>query len=450
MPADTFEYTRLEQAARAVAPEEAPLGPGWTVPETLARIRFQPERELLDSLFERFGLEEILSHFESSGGARSLHDLVLGTHIRLTEVLAPRLFHLFADVREAAGFDEPVQLFVLGDPDMNAFAMNSWDPELPHAVSLTSGAVERMTDAELRFVLGHEIGHLAYRHYRVNLIPRALEDDEGESLVPPLLHRRLQTLGRLAELSADRAGFLAAGRDLQTAVSVFFKLTAGLGPEHLQFDIDAFLAQLADLRTMKRSQVLAAFSHPVTPVRVRALQRFADLSDDASPEERAALDAEVSEVAQLMELEVTRPEAVHARDLLVAGGLLAVHADGRPPTKDQHGFLVEALLPLTADPEALMRDIEGTEQAQDTLIEAASWLREHAGEERYVLFNRLAQITCCDGELHPKERAYLHRVADLLGIPRKAAADRMFEVLRFFLQERSGGLQSSGVGSWGF
>ena len=65
----------------------------------LDAIRFQPEGDLLAELFERYGLEEILSHYETSGGPRSIHDYILGTHLRLTKVLSPRLWSLFDDVR---------------------------------------------------------------------------------------------------------------------------------------------------------------------------------------------------------------------------------------------------------------------------------------------------------------------------------------------------------------
>lgn len=406
--------------------------------DVMGSVRFRGEKTLLIALFERFGLEALIRHFEESGAARSLHDVILGTHIRLTPLLAPRLCGLFDEVKKALDFNAPVDLFVIGDADLNAAAYHSPAPDRPHAVSLTSGAVERMTDDELRFVLGHELGHLAFGHYRARLVHDVLTDEDGASSMPPLLFRRLESWGRLAELSANRVGFLAAGQRLDTAVSVFFKLTAGLGPEHLRFDIGAFLDQLSAIQNMPRSEILARFSHPVTPVRVRALQLFAESGGpNGTPESRDVLERAVSTVAQLMELEVTEPNEIHARDFLIAAGFLGIYADGDEPGADQRALLVEMLLPLTANPEDVLNGITSTEQAEQMLIDACAWLRDNAGEERFALFAATAHIVCRDGELVELERDYLIQVATLLAIPEKAAMDVIFDVLRGYLQERA-------------
>ena len=413
----------------------------------LDAIRFQPEGDLLAELFERYGLEEILSHYETSGGPRSIHDYILGTHLRLTKVLSPRLWSLFDEVRSLIGFDDEVELFVSGNSDINAYAMNSPDPERPHIIALTSGAVERMSDDELSFVIGHEFGHLHYSHYRANLITKALEDERGESTMPALLARRMSSWDRLAELSADRAGFLASKNKLETAVSVFFKLTAGLGPDHLRFDIEAFLGQLNELQDMKRSDLLAWFSHPVTPVRVRALQLFSEAGGASLPsEERPELDAQVSDLAKLMDLEVTKPSQLHARNFLLSGGLLAALADGTEMTGDQHALLVDAMLPVCSDPELELSNIESGEQARAMLEEACDWLREHSGEERYQLFELLAHLVAIDGELHEKERGFLLEVAGLLRVPEKSATDTMYEVLQSYLQQRAARARPSFAG----
>src|SRR6476646_6576466 len=98
----------------------------------------------------------------------------------------------------------------------------------------------KMTDSELAFVLGHEIGHIHFQHYRAKLVDSAIgSNEQGKSRMPSLLQRRLQSWNRLAELSADRAGFAAAHDGLESIVSAFFKLATALGPEHLQFDISA-------------------------------------------------------------------------------------------------------------------------------------------------------------------------------------------------------------------
>ena len=46
---------------------------------TLEKTRFQPEAELINSLFERYGLEQVLEHYVSSGQASSMRGMMLAT-----------------------------------------------------------------------------------------------------------------------------------------------------------------------------------------------------------------------------------------------------------------------------------------------------------------------------------------------------------------------------------
>lgn len=403
----------------------------------LDSIRFTPERNLVDDLFNRFGLEAIIDHFEASGQAGAYYELVMSTQLRLTPILAPRLCTILDEVRERLDFQEPIELFVEADAGVNAFALHSLSEDTPHVVSLTSGMIECMTDDELRFAMGHELGHLCYRHYRARLVYRAVGmDEDGDPRLPPLLAVRLESWTRLAELSADRAGFAAVDGKLDTIVSAFFKLASGLGPEHLRFDINAFLHQLEDLQKMKRKEVLAAFSHPVTPVRVRALQLWGTAwkRDETA---FAEVNDQVDQLSRLLDYEVTEPLEVHARDFILAGGLLAAYSDDEEVTDDQWKLLVQILVPLTSDPEAQLERVGSREAAETMLEENAAWLRENAGAERFMLFRQLAHIIAVDGRLHPGEHSLMLGIASRLGIPEKAANETLFEVLAGYLQTKA-------------
>ena len=138
-------------------------------PEILPTIRFSPERELIEQLFERFGLAALIDHFIDVGSLSDMHDLVLASQLRVTAVVSPRLHGLLAEVQAALGFADPIELFVGQDAQINAGAIHALRAGRPHLLSLTSALVERMDDDELRFVLGHEVGHLAFEHYRARL-----------------------------------------------------------------------------------------------------------------------------------------------------------------------------------------------------------------------------------------------------------------------------------------
>jgi len=399
-------------------------------------VRFVPERVLIEQLSARFGLDVLIEHFVSSGGVRSAYDAVLGSQLRLTKLLAPRLINLLDEVRERLGFDERLELFVGQGAMVNAGAMHAISADEPHVIELTSALVERMTDDELRFVLGHEVGHLAYRHYRARLAVAAFGVDEAQqSKAPALLARRMETWDRLAEISADRAGFMVVGNRLEVAVSAFFKLQAGLGPEHLRFDVAAFIDQLASLEKLERRELLAQFSHPATPIRVRALQLFAQAESAQQPIH--TIDAEVSRIARLMDFAPSEPLDVHARDFLLAGCLLAGEADLEAMDDDEWEAMVELLLPVSADPENDITRITSRKHAEQMLNESARYLCDNAGPERYELLRAIAHVTAANGALNEAERTFLHEVADKLDIPKRAADEIAFDTLADHLQVKA-------------
>lgn len=439
-PADVTgapRFPRLDQTletmrVQAVDPEE--LCDEQTSP--LDNVRLLAEDGLIRELSERFGLDELLEGFEAQGRATHEYQEIVGRNLRVTPVLAPRLHTLFEETKRVLCFREPVELFIVGQQNINAAAIHAPEVGYPHAVQLTAGAIERMSDDELRFVLGHELGHLSFQHYRVILVHIALADADGESSMPALLERHLESWDRLAELSADRAGLLGSKNQLDTVVSAFFKMETGLGPEHLRFDIESFLAQLSELQSLGRSEVLSRYSHPVTPVRVRALQLFSAAYGADWPSRREALDAEVAQLARVMDFEVSQPEDVHARDFLLAGGLLAATADEQGVSEKQWQLLVQFLLPLVADPEEALEQFEALDAVEALFVKSTEWLRENTGVERYALFDRLCHLVALNGEIHRKEKEFLLKVAELMGMPERAATESMYEVLRGYLQQR--------------
>ena len=70
------------------------------------------------------------------------------------------------------------------------------------------------------------------------------------------------------------------------------------------------------------------------------------------------------------------------------------------------------------------------------LSESAGWLKENAGEERYVCLRYLAMIATVDGVLHPSEEAILIEIGGMLGIPEAVARREAYEMLTQFLQSR--------------
>ena len=166
-------------------------------------FRFAPEKAVLDEIFERYGLQAHVEHYLETGEIASFVQRVWSEQLRITDKLSPRLCSLLDQVKERLSFADAVDLFVAQEPVLNAFTIPGLTEECDHVVSLTSALVERMNDDELRFVLGHELGHLAYQHYRVGLVYQAAgKDSDGDSALPPLVQNRSVLRSACSQLGA--------------------------------------------------------------------------------------------------------------------------------------------------------------------------------------------------------------------------------------------------------
>jgi hypothetical protein len=118
-----------------------------------------------------------------------------------------------------------------------------------------------MSEDELCFVAGHELGHF--------LLPEAhLHDDETAE-------GRIHS--RAAELSMDRIGTIACG-DPKAACNASMKLMCGLREPHLRTDVSAFLAEARESFDGGLHRHEERSTHPPAQIRLWSIVQFS-LSD---------------------------------------------------------------------------------------------------------------------------------------------------------------------------
>jgi uncharacterized tellurite resistance protein B-like protein len=183
----------------------------------------------------------------------------------------------------------------------------------------------------------------------------------------------------------------------------------GLGPKDIHLDLDAFTDEIARLEAFDIPDRLGRESHPLLPLRIRALQIFAANPDDEEG---------VMELARMMDFEARDEAVVHNRNLLLAGGLLAAHADSDDElADDEREHLVELILPFSDDPEVLLQSVGTIDQAADLFTASATWIRENVGPERYEFMGKLISVVLCDDKVHEGEVQFLKQAAAELEIP---------------------------------
>ena len=194
---------------------------------------------------------------------------LLSNSLRVTEEMFPEIYQMINEVLYKLEIDSNVETFISSDPNPQALCiaqLNSVD----FIIIITSSLLEILSPSELSFVIGHEIGHYVFKHYKY---PRP---SNNESQIERF--NKLQ-LSRAAEISADRIGLLATiseeGKSrIEVAVSSMIKIVSGVSDKYFKLNISSYLKQGRDLIQISGNSEAIHSTHPVFPDRVPALMQF--------------------------------------------------------------------------------------------------------------------------------------------------------------------------------
>jgi Zn-dependent protease with chaperone function len=246
------------------------------------------DRGALTALRELRGFDDVVKAFFGMWNERGFRLSFLAGAIRVDHRQYPRVYQIFADASSTLDVAELPELYVTQDPIINGQAIGIDKP----FIVITTGAVEKLDDDELRAVLGHEIGHVRSGHsvYRTILMiltrwAASLSWLPVGAIALRAIIAAMYEWWRKAELSADRAGLLA-GQDPAASLRVLMKLAGG--GDLSQIDTTAFLEQAAeyegggDLRDSIHKIGLTAWStHPVPVARAAELRKWVDSGEYA-------------------------------------------------------------------------------------------------------------------------------------------------------------------------
>ena len=164
----------------------------------------------------------------------------------------------------------PVDTFLVNKNLMNAYTFGIDNPKV---LVLYRPLLRVMHGGELKFIIGHEMGHVALGHTWLNTIIGGMAGIPAPFGAAVLMYSAFRWWNRMCEYSADRAGLLACG-DLNLAIAALVKIVA---PEvRTQQDFEQALAMLwAQKRTASNRMAEIFQSHPMLIRRVNHLREFA-------------------------------------------------------------------------------------------------------------------------------------------------------------------------------
>ncbi len=402
-------------------------------------IRYRGDAADVQELFDTYRVGDYLDTFEENRRRRDLgmRERLLKHGIRLTERLSPRIFRLFEEVCAALEIESRAEVFCLPDREMNAFAMlDVTDEGTESLIGITAGALEGLEDAEIEFVLGHELGHFLYGHNRMNALLSVDEDNPAATVLPPFGESLFLRWRKKAEVSSDRAGLLAC-RDFRSAARALLKVTFGLSEKNLNLEVDDLVAQIDEISGSPEMIEEAFASHPLLPIRLKALELFSRserarrngclLDGDAVSD--AELEKQVDDLIRLTRRYPARPLHEAMMRVLALGGALVLGADSE--VNDEEVKVLVQLLHGVFTDEPEKEIVTDREEVDRRLPPAAALVLEEGdpGQKAFLLQN-LTRIAMADGALMDAESDQILKLAGMIGIPEREAYAMMVSVVQ--------------------
>ncbi|MCU1647986.1 MAG: family metallopeptidase [Nocardia sp.] len=239
------------------------------------------DRTALVTLRSLSGFDTLLRALSGLLAERQYRLMYLATAVRVDERQFKNVHQLREDAVRILDAPTTPEMFVLQDPEVNAFTIGMDRP----FIVLTTGLLDLLDPEELRFVVGHELGHALSGHavYRTMLM-HLMRLAAGVGWVPlggwalRAIVAALMEWSRKSELSGDRAGLLC-GQDVDASVRVHMKLAGGSRVDEMSHA--AFLEQAdaydraGDLRDgVLKLLNLELQSHPFSVLRAAELRRW--------------------------------------------------------------------------------------------------------------------------------------------------------------------------------
>jgi Zn-dependent protease with chaperone function len=228
------------------------------------------------------GFDAVLKAVLGAIGERSERLLYLATAVRTSARQYPELHQIVAECATALDLYPVPELYVQQDPQPHAMAVGTDRP----IIVTTTGMLQLVDTDGLRFVIGHEVGHVLSGHALYRTVLTQLVNISASIQWMPLgawglraIVLALHEWFRKAELSADRAGLLCT-QDPAAALKVHAAMAGALNPDDM--DVAGFLDQAREYQSSGdvRDSVLKLLqisgqSHPMAALRAAELQQWA-------------------------------------------------------------------------------------------------------------------------------------------------------------------------------
>lgn len=340
-----------------------------------------------------------------------LHSDMKSHSLPVKEKILPELYAMCQEILDTLDFHEPIDFYITGTSEVNASAIGSDDPEKqPHVIEINSALFNLMSDDELRYIIGHEVGHLINRDTAIRqLIHFIYPTGEDVERAPEFLTNRFDLWRRIAELSADRYGYMAC-ENLDACITAIFKMASGLHLDKMKISItDLMEVNDQHLDFLLNESMNIGGSHPVNPVRIQALHLF------AKAKTQKVLVEGMAPLMDIINHSFFSDQDYALADFHAALGLYMCGQNGKLEKRAEE-LILNKVAEYSLDPQKVLKTVAKGDYIT-TLQQLISAISDSMPQMCQSAFMFAMDLACIDDILTPNEVECIFEIGKALGYP---------------------------------
>ena len=355
-------------------------------------------------------VESILKIVKDGSDDEYWRSLMEGHCMKVEKEILPEFHALCHEVKAKLGFTEQVDFYVTGDSTINAFSVAAEGEGQPHIVNINSGLFDLMSQDELRFVIGHELGHIINKDTALKRLINFVYPPD-RTLMPITLQHKIKLHDQLAELVADRYGYLAC-ENLNTCVTAFFKMASGLDLGKMNVSIEALLDDnMKRLDYFLHDKGVNQYGHPVNPIRVQAINLFATCKSKKKLDE--GMDELIGILLKIGNSPIDEDMAV----FIATAGLMVSSIDGEVTEKEME-HIIQSLSNLQIFPKLFLDSILESD-VEALFKQSAESILSQDPSLRSPMLAYIISLVITDKDISPQEITFIYSFGEGLGLSHK-------------------------------
>ena len=379
----------------------------------MLNIRFTNEESLYNELLSNKKFckisEEALQSISLSHQHIPTFDLI-SNGLEVTNQNAPKLSDLLTESKQKLDIDKDtnITMYVHNSPEVNAGCIfldtNSY------AVFLNAGIINLMDEEELRFVVGHELGHLKFQHHRIIKKPG--------SEISPAFTLRLFEHSRYSEISADRCGFIASN-SIKSSRRALLKIAVGTKLKFFDdenIDTEPQIKNLDEALNSDKNLIEEKLSHPYSILRIYALDTFAEQfsKQNQVKTDFGLVDSEIYETMKILNPKFDSDST----KLLALGSLWVSYAD-KKNLREELNHIESICDPIVL--KKVLKSVKGHEDKikiiKEQFIKLANKNKNNISYATSTsLIDNISSVAIVDNKLNKNEILALENICKLLGL----------------------------------